>query len=98
MKNKKLFAIAALLAALLVPPVLANVYVPTGPPLRADAWTIQGLSVWDVSVPGRVPTPIGWTYSENPMYNPVTQVNTPKIEMDDTTCPIWERFGHPMGI
>jgi hypothetical protein len=97
MKNKKFLAIAALLATLLVPPVLANVYVPTGPPLRAGAWTIQGLSVWDVSAAGKVPTPIGWTYSENPMYNPITQVNTPKIEMSSPLVPSGNALDIPWG-
>jgi len=89
MQNKKFFvlAVAALLAVLLAQPVLANVYVPTGPPLRADAWTIEGLSVWTVSSSGFAQTPVGWEYSENPMYNPITQENTPKIEMDEPYVP-----------
>ncbi len=98
MKNKKLFVVAAIFALLLVPPVLANVYVPTGPPLRADAWTIDGLSVWTVSpTTGFAQTPVGWDYSENPMYNPITQTNTAKIEMDEPLVPAGNALDLPWG-
>lgn len=72
---------------MLLSPVIANVYVPPGPRYEAAAWTINGLTVWDVSTAGRVPTPVGWYYSDSTMYNPVTQTSTAKIEMDEPVVP-----------
>ena len=87
MKHKKIFVVAALFFILLVPTALANVYVPSGPDFKEDAWTINGLTAWTVSASGFAQSPVGWYYSENSMYNPITQTTSGKIEMDEPVVP-----------
>jgi hypothetical protein len=52
---------------------------------------------WTVSSSGFAQTPVGWYYSENPMYNVVTQVNTPKIEMEYPVVPSANALDLPWG-
>lgn len=76
MKKKFVLASALFSVLLLLPAVTADVYVPPGPAYSMDAWISPYLFVIDT----QTMMPIGWMYSDGPMYDPVFQVDIPKIE------------------
>jgi len=81
MKKNTLVVAAVLFSVLLLSPIaLANVYVPPGPPLSMDAWITPTLRVFDWQ--DTTLTPIGWVYSDGPMYDNVLQETMPKIEKE----------------
>jgi len=80
--TKKIYAILAIaLAALMISPVLADVFVPPGPsnPLfgSQSEWISPTLAVFESTAPAATaPTltgaPIGWVYTNGPTYNTYT--------------------------
>jgi len=81
MKKNTMVVAAVLFSVLLLSPIaLANVYVPPGPPASMDAWISPTLIVIDMQ--DAVPAPIGWLYSDGPMYDNVGQLEFAKIEKE----------------
>jgi len=79
--RKKLVTTAVLFSVLLLLPVaLANVYVPPGPSNSMDAWISPTLIVLDKQ--DVVPAPIGWLYSDGPMYDNEHQLQYDKIHKE----------------
>jgi len=79
MKKNLVIATAVLLSVMLLSPMaLANVYVPPGPYPNMAAWITPTLMVIDTADMA----PVGWMYSDGPMYDNVAQEETGKIEKE----------------
>jgi hypothetical protein len=94
-KTKALTAV--LLSFLLLPAltslstVTADVYVPPGPPYSMDAWISPHLWVFDL----QDNSPIGWRYSDGPMYDPITQEEMGKIHKSNPEVPPFNKLDIP---
>lgn len=87
---QKIKALTAVLLSVLLLPALtslstvtADVYVPPGPPISMDAWISPYLWVLDL----QDGLPVGWKYSDGPMYDPITQETIPKIHKSNPEVP-----------
>jgi hypothetical protein len=79
MKKKNMVVVAVLFSVLLLlPRASADVYVPPGPWPTMDAWISPTLMVIDM----QDMQPVGWMYSDGPMYDNELQVEIPKIHKE----------------
>jgi hypothetical protein len=94
--EKKIYALAVLMSLSLIfgilpiVPTEADVYMPPGPPRDMSEWIYQGLSVYDLQWPCCTPiddvddlVEVGWKYTDGPVYDPATQIESPKVEWWD---------------
>jgi len=106
MHSKKMGLLAVLFAAVLVTPIFAtvyaNVYVPPGPRDSMSEWISPTLGVWTVNCKGYADDPVGWYYSDGPMYNFANQQCLPKISMCEPFVPdcnkLCLKYGDPVMI
>jgi hypothetical protein len=85
LSNKKIYGILAVaLCILMVSPVLADVFVPPGPPANQSEWISPTLAVF-TNTAGKLSSvsPIGWTYTDGPTYNTLTGVVGAQIQKED---------------
>jgi hypothetical protein len=85
--TKKIFGILAiLLVFLLISPVLADVFVPPGPRFEKAAYITPTLAVFNWNPTTKLASatqPIGWDYTDDVTFNPLTRTSGPYIDPED---------------